>query len=206
MPNDVYNGFVRRYKGETLYGEQSARPGVEQYWVAGAWLNTDDRLGVLALGGGELILHRSAEAQIGIRAGAGSAGRLLAGGLLYADEICLGAACTTAADYAGGTTLFDLAFAVRTRLTAEETRAWCDVARAAPPTWEADPGIRVARVPGADGNTYLTAVKFGDAPAAMRVRASHAASPLDPETTPAQETKWGWLLHINPGEIQLWRS
>jgi len=168
IANDLHNGGVRPYTDAAGTFRTKSRPGRRELLHRGShWLNIDGSLGLRILGGArEVILHRPAEPQVGIKAMQYRPMASLAGGMLYADDICLGACEVEVTCHDGGAVLFDCACALRTGLSAKATATWADekAIRTIEPATPS-PEVRAVRVTGDDGLTYLLATNFGDKPA-----------------------------------------
>lgn len=163
IPNDVFNGGVRRYADAKGAFSTKARPGRQQHMARGSrWLIIDSSLGVRVVWGAKALeLYRPAEAQVGIKTLVNRPLTYMAGGLLYADEVCVGACQTGPVCHEAGAVLFDIACELRTGMDVRATAAW-GASRAAPAPGAKAGDLRAAKVKGADGVTYGVAVNFGE--------------------------------------------
>jgi hypothetical protein len=145
IPNDLFNGYCREVWSSAGRTELVSPPERDEtLTIPGCWLNVDDRLGVVALHGGNgLLVDRSA---------ARRAGRYQS---LFVEEICMhvGHELTRCRP---GAALVDIGFAVLSGVTAERT---AHVQGGAVP-FEHE-GLRGAWVVGADGNRYALVANFG---------------------------------------------
>ncbi len=145
IPNDLFNGYRREVfssAGRTVLVSPPERD--ETLALLGCWLNVDDRLGVVALYGGDgLLVDRST---------ARRAGRYQS---LFTEEICLhvGHELTRCRP---GSVLADVGFAVLSGVTADGTAR---VQGDAVPFEHEE--LRGAWVDGADGNRYALVANFG---------------------------------------------
>lgn len=146
IPNDLFNSSRRDVwsaQGKMLLNSPPARDEVLE--LPGPWLNIDDRLGVVALHGGEHFrVDRSASRR---------AGRYRS---LFVEEICLQVR-TDVERCLPGTVLVDVGFAVLSGVTAAATAgvrggALTDLAE----------GVRGVWVVGADGGRYALVANFGN--------------------------------------------
>lgn len=160
IPNDVFNDFSRTYatsEGKwTLTGRDGQRI---RHDLPTGWLNVEDRLGVVALAGGPLTLLHPEKPGIPIKSHPWQAHTHIAGGFLYVDELCI--ICNEdlkACD--AGESLFDVAFAIRTNVDADETAAFAAANRETTTTID-NADVRVTQVVGADEQSYLVAANFG---------------------------------------------
>lgn len=153
MPNDIWNGGTRRYRGEDLYLTARGIPHCfETTPSASSWLSIDDEISLVRIYGGDAFtIFRPNERRIAIcRPTKPTLGSL------YADEICLRCAIGNAF-YPEGTVLFDNGAAVITtssadarRLSAQITPVRCD-----------NTAVRAVHVTGIDGTEYIFAANFG---------------------------------------------
>ena len=150
VPNDLFNGFERRYfsaRGETVVDGRQ-----RQTLALGArWVNVEDVIGVVGLYGSEgLTLY-----QAGHRRASGYADSL------YYDELCF--PCHTGLwDEPPGAVLLDCGSVVLSqadRAQTQRTARECDAVETRQEM------VRAVRVAGADGKRYVFAANFGDAPA-----------------------------------------
>lgn len=207
VPNDLFNGGVRRYADADGGFRTKSRPGNDQLMrLRSRWLNVDGSLGVRVLhGANEILVYRPAERQIGIKAYPHRPMTGLAGGFLYADEICVGACSLAPECHPAGTVLFDLACELRTGLDAKATAAWA-ASRGDGPVRPLSPvpDLRAIRVAGADGCHYLLAANFGDS--AVKAAFAGKAEPLS--VGPGLLKPHGhraFVLQLEPGEAMLCR-
>lgn len=171
IPNDLFNGGQRRYIAKNSNRTVESRTGHPETSMMGKWLNVDDRLGVLSLNDDmPLILHRPGHRQITIRAGSWQARASYGDGLLCADEICLGI-CSEDLKWAQkDETLFDVAFAIRSNVSAAETEEWANPSTIANRTFSlSSSDLRGAVVAGADGNFYAIVANFSGNPAGFGI-------------------------------------
>lgn len=163
IPNDVHNRFTRRYDG--AFGRKDLRGYPQQgqrLGASGSWLTIDSKLGIVGLyGGSELQVYQPSEPQVVIHPSKYQSHAGETGGLLYADEICLGA-CTDQSELCEPGVLFDVGFAVRAGVSAADTSLWSQAGSRRILPLEGSASIRAARVAGADGGLYLAAAHFGD--------------------------------------------
>ncbi|MBT3378488.1 MAG: hypothetical protein HN742_25225 [Lentisphaerae bacterium] len=168
IPNDIFNGKTRRYFSGKGVVDVAGCDGVCETLELSSWMNIDDRMGVVALHGGEsLLVHRPGKRQIAIKSGQWYAHATYgdAEAALYADEICLGKCHhSELASYDAGTALFDIGFALLPDTGHEETRVWREQADALDirPCPD-DDDVRCVIVPGVDGQVYAVAANFSDA-------------------------------------------
>ena len=165
IPNDLFNDCRRRYHAaDGVHQLDGVGAAPSELALHSSWVNVDERLGVVALYGGDgLTISRPGRRQIGIN------GEPQAGGMLYCDDICM--PCLTGLrDYASGATIMDIGFVVQSGVSSAVTAATaangvgvvaCGV----------DPAVRLVRVRGADGKTYALAMNFGQAEAAVNIPA-----------------------------------
>ncbi len=149
IPNDLFNGFQRRYEGESGEFILDGR-GDEQRTVGSRWLTVEGVLGVMGLYGAESVsLH-----QVGKRRASGYSDSL------YYDEICF--PCRTGLwDAAPGSVLLDCGSVVLSGSEATET---AQVAQGVELLATDSDQVRAVMIPGADGKEYVLAVNFGDIP------------------------------------------
>lgn len=174
IPNDIFNGKIRRYFSANGAVEVAGCDGVKETLELSSWLNIDDRMGVVSLyGGDQLLVHRPGKRQIAIKSGQWYEHVTFgdAEAALYADEICLGVCHHSGLKpYEAGAVLFDIGFALQPDTGHEATRAWCEQARnTGIRVVSAGDGTRWAAVPGVDGNLYLVLANFADTPAQVLV-------------------------------------
>ncbi len=153
VPNDLFNGFRRRFEWEGGGAELASPPdGDEMIAVRGTWLCVDGRLGVRMLYGADaLAISRSARRR---------GGRYES---LFVEEICA-AARIGVRRVPPGRRLLDLAFAVLSGSDAGETAA-LEAGRLELP----EGMLRGVRLVGADGRRYELIANLGDAPAGAEV-------------------------------------
>ena len=147
VPNDLFNGFRRRYFAET--GEIVAE-GREQRTLPlrSRWANVEGAIGVVGIYGAEEL----ALFQAGQRRAAGYADSL------YYDELCF--TCRTGLwDESPGAVLLDCGSMVLSGASVDETRAAAGQVEAIGTGQEL---VRAVRVQGADGKTYVLVANFGD--------------------------------------------
>lgn len=147
IPNDLFNGYRRTVWSSAGRTDLHAPPESDQTLaIPSPWLNVDDRLGVVALYGGDrLRVNRSATRR---------GGRYRS---LFVEEICLhvGQELTRCRP---GAVLADIGVAVVSGVTAECTaRIQGGVITPMPV------GLRGAWVDGANGNRYALVANFGTA-------------------------------------------
>jgi hypothetical protein len=145
IPNDLFNGYRRTVWSSAGRTDLHAPPEADQTLaIPGRWLNVDDRLGVVALYGGDrLLINRSATRR---------GGRYRS---LFVEEVCMhvGQELTRCRP---GAILADIGFAVVSGVTAECTAHVCGGAIPF-----AQEGLRGAWVDGANGNRYALVANFG---------------------------------------------
>ena len=114
VPNDVYNGYARQWRGPHFSFTTATTPGVRSLIETGERaLNVDDALSVFAIQGADLKIWREAEQNIFLYNGLRS---------LYADEVCMDCELVSKRLKAG-TVVYDVVYAVAADVTAEETAA-----------------------------------------------------------------------------------
>ncbi|MDD5707275.1 MAG: hypothetical protein PHR35_15230, partial [Kiritimatiellae bacterium] len=207
IPNDVHNGYRRLYRGE--FGSKRSR-GYPRHGqsmgTGGLWLSVDNRLGILGLyGGAELTLHQPAEPQVMIRSHTFYSHSRDVGGLLYADEICLGA-CAENPGLCEPGILFDIGFAIRAGVSARETRAWAQAGsqRVWPQGNQA--AIRAVRVAGADGHSYLVMANFGEDPVTARFEPDEVDGSLAVDgQAPVRQEGDVCVIAVDPGAARVIR-
>jgi len=145
IPNDLFNGYRRTVWSSSGRTELHSPPERDETLaIPGSWLNVDDRLGVVALHGGDgLLVDRSV---------ARRAGRYRS---LFVDEICMHVGhdlmrCRP------GLVLTDIGFAVLSDVTAVCT---ADVQGGALPLMPKE--LRGVWVDGLDGRRYALVANFG---------------------------------------------
>ena len=146
VPNDLFNGFSRRYAGAG--GEQVVEgTGAGVRALDSRWACVDDTIGAVGIYGAEsLFLY-----QAGVRRAAGH------GDSLYYDELCFPCAMGTMALDPGAVVL-DCASAVLSGADATETRR---VAETGARRLDCDrDDCRAVSVEGADGRGYLLVARF----------------------------------------------
>ena len=145
VPNDIFNGSrrtIRSSSGEFVLASPPERD--ETLAFPGAWLNVDNRLGVVALrGGAEMLVTRSASRR---------GGRYQS---VFAEEICLCARCGVAPSRPGEV-LIDIGFAVLSGATAGVT---ADVRGGA--IEFSQEGLRGVWVKCPNGSQYALVANFG---------------------------------------------
>jgi len=146
IPNDLFNGYRRTVWSSAGSRELRSPPESDETLpLPGAWLNVDDRLGVVALYGGDrLLVSRSATRR---------GGRYRS---LFVEEICMHVGqelkrCRP------GAVLADIGFAVVSGVTAEHTAGIRGGVIAPMPD-----GLRGVWVEGADGRRYALVANFGE--------------------------------------------
>lgn len=144
VPNDVFNGYRRSLwtvAGQTVLQSPPEHSAVLAF--ESAWINIDDRLGVVILrGAGEIHVERSATRR---------AGRYRS---LFVEEVCV-QAHSGARRCRKGEILSDLGFAVLADATAEATASVRGGALSFP-----HPGLRGVWVDGSDGQRYALVANF----------------------------------------------
>jgi len=185
LPNDLYNGFARTL--ETEAGPlrlESPPPREETLPLGGRWAVIEGRLGVVGIDGAQaLALHRSP-----IRRG----GALES---LYVEEIGFPIHAESEGRLAApGEVVLDAAWAVLSGAGTQETRAFSGVAARVPTLHDAA-GLRVIRVPGADGRLYTLAAHFGTEPLSLPESLT-AGAPLLASS--------GGETMLQPGEARLY--
>lgn len=171
VPNDIFNGSVRRYATEAGSFESRGCPGTPATVdVEGDWLNVDDTLAVVRAYGPGLSIHRPADRQIYIKPYLARQHTEKAGGNLYVDEICMGVS-TERALYDAGAPLVDVGALVLSGVSAEETEAIVRDARPKP----VDAGgseLRGITCRGGDGAAYTVVANFGTGTARIAIDGS----------------------------------
>lgn len=207
LPNDCFNGYARRIATasglRTLQGRPRHGACIR---TSSRWLSVDDKLSVLGLyGGDEILLNQPHEPQIDIRSWKHQSNAGDPGGLLYADEICLGTCDDTSALWDAGT-LFDIGFAIRTAASAAETEAWSHTPSQRLEPLDGQPAVRAVRVSGADGHDYLVAANFAEETLALRLVIDTAAQPeaVDGGTPPSCQRD-ELALNLNGGTVRVIR-
>jgi len=144
IPNDLFNGYRRTLWSSTGRTELLSPPERDETLaIPGAWLNVEDRLGVVALHGGDrLLVNRSA---------ARRAGRYQS---LFVEDICMhvGHDLTRCRP---GMVLTDIGFAVLSGVTAARTAGVQGGAIPLTPK-----GLRGIWVEGVDGRRYALVANF----------------------------------------------
>ncbi len=152
IPNDVYNGHIRRYEGGNFGAEFRSYPGREETTDTGSpYLLADGDLGIASLyGSGPLKVVRSASQCIELHHA-----RSLTS--LYADEIC-GSVRNGPARYLPGTILADTGVLVSSALSLAELERMYNSFR------KAGHGglLRAVELTALDGRRYLFAANLGD--------------------------------------------
>ena len=111
LPNDVYNGYVRHWRGRKFALDTFTAPGQTLLTETGERvLNADDAVSVFAIKGADLKIYREASQNIMLYTTMTS---------LYADEVCLDCELSPRR-YMPGTVLYDVVYAVSVDTTAEE--------------------------------------------------------------------------------------
>ena len=155
VPNDLFNGFNRSYRGaDGILQIEGTGEGMGN--LGYNWANVDDTIGVVGIYGGDsLILY-----QAGSRRASGY------GDSLYYDELCF--PCRLGLwDAAPGEVVLDCASIV---LSGADTAATEEAARRGARRLECDHDlVRVVCVRGADEKDYLMAANFGVAEATFVV-------------------------------------
>jgi hypothetical protein len=207
IPNDVHNGFRRRYEDAAGARELRGYPAEGQILnTGGLWLNVDGRLGVLGLyGGSELQVHRPNRPQVVIRPWKHLSHTEAPGGLLYADEICLGA-CANRPGLCESGTLFDVGFAVRAGASAAETSAWSQTGSRRIEPLVHRSAIRAALVADAEGGMYWVVAHFGDEATAIRFNTETSESAVAVDGQPPVHQADGVLtVPMEPGTMRVMR-
>ena len=109
LPNDLFNGHQRTLHtvGGPLVLDGADVPEAQTIEL-GSWLNVDGEMGVIAVSGGPLLVHRPAERNIGIRPHAHQPfPRVLGKGHLRCEEICQGKCLTENTLFEPEALLFD---------------------------------------------------------------------------------------------------
>ncbi len=163
VPNDVFNGNRRTLHTATGQSELPAPSSRDEVLATGGrWLNVDDRLGVVALHGGEqLLVARSATRR---------GGRYQS---LHVEEVCLHVRQGVAA-VPPGAVLVDVGFAVLAGATARDT----GTVAAGSGALALPDGLRGVWITGADGQRYALIANVGATPATAEVLG--ATVPLAP--------------------------
>jgi hypothetical protein len=144
VPNDVYNGYARQWRGTRFSFMTETAPGVRSLVETGERaLNVDNALSVFAIQGVDLKIWREAEQNIFLYNGLRS---------LYADEVCMD--CELASKrLKAGTVVYDVVYAVAANVTAEETAALPMRGQVS-----GSGANRVASFIGFDGKTYTVSI------------------------------------------------
>ena len=144
VPNDVYNGYARQWRGPHFSFTTATTPGVRSLIETGERaLNVDDALSVFAIQGADLKIWREAEQNIFLYNGLRS---------FYADEICMD--CELASKrLKEGTVVYDVVYAVAADVTAAETAALPQRGQVS-----GSGADRTATFIGFDGKTYTVAI------------------------------------------------
>lgn len=207
IPNDCYNRNTRRYNSASGTLTLQSQP-VKGRLIGtnGNWLAIDDKIGVLGIyGGTQILLNRPDEPQVIIHQGKHQSHTTDAGGLLYADEICFGA-CSDDSEFREPGTLFDIGYAVRSSITAEETEAWSNTESQRLLPLDNQPLIRAARISGADKKEYIVASNFGENAEYVRLALEKPSSPAAVDNETPVTTKNNTLeFSINAGSTRVIR-
>ncbi len=144
VPNDVYNGYARQWRGRRFSFKTETAPGTRSLIETGERaLNVDDALSVFAIQGADLKIWREAEQNIFLYNGLRS---------LYADEVCMDCALASKRLKAG-IVVYDVVYAVAADVTAEETAALPMRGQVS-----GSGANRVASFIGFDGKTYTVSI------------------------------------------------
>jgi len=205
VPNDIFNGCLRTYFAESGAHEL---PGAG--WrhesildLRSEWVNIEDKLGVVkAYGSEELVVNRPGRRQIGLAASK----RTKVGGMLYADQICLGCDLEVA-DYPEGATILDLGCVLLSGADREATADCCRTLKQQRSLISSSEDVRQVWSEDACGVPHLLCANFGTetgrcvllAPEALRLRELGGGESRD-------AAKGAELaLELQPGEARLWR-
>ncbi|OQA87900.1 MAG: hypothetical protein BWY31_00554 [Lentisphaerae bacterium ADurb.Bin242] len=158
IPNDVYNGHVRKYEGKSFKAKLSSYPGQDEMTdTRSPWLLIDGVLGIAALYGADsLKIVRSAGQSIELHHA-----RSLTS--LYADEIC-GTVAEGPAHLLPGTVLADTGCLVSAALSVPQMERLYSSVRQP----ETEGAVRAVELTALDGRTCLFAANFGDAAAVFQ--------------------------------------
>ena len=114
VPNDVYNGYRRTWRGKDFVRETVTTPGKTELVKTGCRvLNVDDALSFFAVKGGDLALYSEPRQNITLYTAMTS---------LYADEICMDCELDPRR-YGPGETVYDVVYAVAPSTTLAEALA-----------------------------------------------------------------------------------
>jgi hypothetical protein len=163
MPNDLFNGFKRKYVSAGSSIELKGCPDKEEIIkLKSPWLNIDDCLSVFNIYGDEhLTIHRPAERQINVK----HKEKLCS---LYADEICSQFSASRNIEMPNKV-LIDTGAVLMTGIDATETQAINEQQR-----WQKinmGSGIRAVEVTDINKQKYLLLVNFTKTPKNVKLRA-----------------------------------
>jgi hypothetical protein len=187
LPNDLFNGFVRRLdtdKGEVVLQSPAERDEVLE--LGSRWAHIDGRLGVVGLyGDDQLVVHRSPRRRGGRYAS------------LYVEEICLGCALGLRA-VPPDTVVLDVGWGVLSGATVDQTRLFAGGSSAID---TGDTELRAVRVRGLDGRGYVVLANFAGKERECSVR-SLVGRMADVRDLIAGETvKRRAGIRIGPGQV-----
>lgn len=159
VPNDIFNGGIRRYASGTGVFELNGNPGKEKIINLGPWVNIDGNLSVVKISGDEdLTIFRPAARHIGLKTFPAEENPL-PGGMLYADEIC--SPCVTGIrDFNPCESIYETSFMVRAGMNAQETERYAK--KAVFFSLKTPGGVHAAGCEGADGVFYALVSNFGE--------------------------------------------
>lgn len=166
LPNDLYNNFQRRITnsaGESILRSPPDESGFLP--LEGNWINIEDRVGAIGLYGGKsLVFHRAHHRRAGVMRS------------LYVDQICW-PGLAGPRKYEAGELIIDAGWMALSSVSAEGTRqlaASNPAGQTLVQTGLAIKDVRLARVTGWDGNSYLLAANFGTRDIAIQTSDVHA--------------------------------
>lgn len=174
IPNDVFNGYNRTFTAQKIKTQTLVAPPKKHETIdCGIWLNIDGAIAIRALNT-KLILNRPKKPQITIKSSRNQPA-YLAGGLLYAEEICAHTCIENEfpVTFDPNETLFDLAVAIRTNATVHDTRNWIEQPLPKKPKADKPKDLRFATIRGQDDIDYALVFNIGSEPIQVKAFKQH---------------------------------
>jgi hypothetical protein len=203
MPNDIFNGNVRRYYyegGVHVFSGAGSSKEIRSF-EGSQWLNVDERLGIIAAYGTDgLSVLRPGRRQIGLKSTLLNAGTE---GMLYCDELC--APCRVGLQSADANEIIlDAGFVLQADVNPEVTRRDASDRERVSSFQCESPYVRGIRVLGADEQVYLLLANFGDTVQEVRLPELEAFDLLS-GTALSVDREAGVDLLLGAGQAKLYR-